>query len=265
MIDLKRGAIVAIAASMGLSMISAFAAEKDETPLDTTLGITANYSTEITPEEDDVFAITLSGSSTGDVSVELNASEYSDLTKSFKVEPDNYKITNIEYKGSNEAIVSEGFSMNNTFSVMEGEYADVTLAIGTDEGMLLNSIYESTISYQNGEIVNGKEAFMQQPSADQTDENVEPEAVESEAEDQQDTTPEVKEDTENEESAEIEESADKADEPSAIEKDAKVIYEDPEEYEENESAPLIMRAVPLLCAAAITALVVFILHKKGKI
>ena len=155
--------------------------------------------------------------------------------------------------------------MNNTFSVMEGEYADVTLAIGTDEGMLLNSIYESTISYQNGEIVNGKEAFMQQPSADQTDEDVEPEAVESEAEDQQDTTPEVKEDTENEESAEIEESADKADEPSAIEKDAKVIYEDPEEYEENESAPLIMRAVPLLCAAAITALVVFILHKKGKI
>lgn len=260
MIDLKRGAIVAIAASMGLSMISAFAAEKDEAPLDTTLGITANYSTEITPEEDDVFAITLSGSSTGDVSVELNASEYSDLTKSFKVEPDNYKITNIEYKGSNEAIVSEGFSMNNTFSVMEGEYADVTLAIGTDEGMLLNSIYESTISYQNGEIVNGKEAFMQQPSDDQTDE-----AVESEAEDQQDTTPEVKEDTENEESAEIEESADKANEPSAIEKDAKVIYEDPEKYEENESAPLIMRAVPLLCAAAITALVVFILHKKGKI
>ena len=101
---------------------------------------------------------------------------------------------------------------------------------------------------------------MQQPSDDQTDE-----AVESEAEDQQDTTPEVKEDTEKEESAEIEESADKANEPSAIEKDAKVIYEDPEKYEENESAPLIMRAVPLLCAAAITALVVFILHKKGKI
>ena len=260
MFDLKRGAIVAIAASMGLSMISAFAAEKDETPLDTTLGITANYSTEITPEEDDVFAITLSGSSTGDVSVELNASEYSDLTKSFKVEPDNYKITNIEYKGSNEAIVSEGFSMNNTFSVMEGEYADVTLAIGTDEGMLLNSIYESTISYQNGEIVNGKEAFMQQPSDDQTDE-----AVESQAEDQQETTPEIKEDTEDEEKSEIEESTDKTDEPSAIEKDAKVIYEDPEEYEENESASLIMRAVPLLCAAAITALVVFILHKKGKI
>ena len=101
---------------------------------------------------------------------------------------------------------------------------------------------------------------MQQPSDDQTDE-----AVESQAEDQQETTPEIKEDTEDEEKSEIEESTDKTDEPSAIEKDAKVIYEDPEEYEENESASLIMRAVPLLCAAAITALVVFILHKKGKI
>ena len=259
MIKLRKGIIAAIAASMSMSIVPAFAAEMDEVPLDTTVGITACYSTEITPAEDDVFNITLSGSSSGDVVVEINASEYSDLTKSVVVEPDNYKITSIEYKGSNEAIISEGFSMNNTFSIMEGEYADVTLAIGTDEGMLLNSIYESTISYQNGEIVNGKDAFMQQPSEEQTDE-----AVESESEDQQDTVPEIKEDAENEEKAEIEESADKADEPSAIEKDAKVIYEDPEEYEETDAMPLFMRAVPLLCAAGITALVIFILHKKGK-
>lgn len=260
MIKLRKGLIAAIAASMSIGIVPAFAAEMDEVPLDTTVGITACYSTDITPAEDDIFSITLTGSSSGEVNVDFNASQYADLTQSITVKPDNYKITNIEYKGSNEAILSEGFSMNNTFSVMEGEYADVTLAIGTDEGMLLNSIYDSTITYQNEKIVNGKEAFMQQPSDDQTDE-----VVESEAEDQQDTTPEVKEDTGNEERVEIEESSDEADEPLAIEKDAKVIYEDPEEYEETESMPLFMRAVPLLCAAGITALVIFILHKKGKI
>ena len=146
--------------------------------------------------------------------------------------------------------------MNNTFSVMEGEYADVTLAIGTDEGMLLNSIYDSTITYQNGEIVNGRNAFTQETASEQP---------EKEAETQIEA--EMEETTRNEETPDAvkENDAEKREEPSAIEKDAKVIYEEPEEYEETESMPLFMRAVPLLCAAGITALVIFILHKKGKI
>lgn len=256
MFNFKKGMIAAIIAGMSMNIVPAFAAEMDEVPLDTTVGITACYSTDITPAEDDIFSITLTGSSSGEVNVDFNASQYADLTQSITVKPDNYKITNIEYKGSNEAILSEGFSMNNTFSVMEGEYADVTLAIGTDEGMLLNSIYDSTITYQNGEIVNGRSAFMQEAASEQP---------EVETETRIEDEPEETSGNEETQDAAKEDGTEKREEPSAIEKDAKVIYEEPEEYEETESMPLFMRAVPLFCAAGITALVIFILHKKGKI
>lgn len=248
MINLKKGAIAAIVAGMSMSIVPAFADEVEEAPLDTTVGITACYSADITPAEDDIFSITLSGSSTGDTNLDFNASEYADLTQSVVLKPDNYTITNIAYKGSNEAITSEGFSMNNKFSVMEGEYTDVTLAIGTDEGALLNSMYADTISYQNGEAVNGKNAFVQETVSEQPE-----------------TESEVQEEESTENASAVDEKDTKeADQPSALEKNAKVIYEEPEDEKETDAMSLIMRAAPLLCAAGITALVLFVLHKKGK-
>lgn len=254
----KRRILPAFAAGMCLAMLpfqsvsAAETTEPVEEALPTTIGITAYYSGSVTPDEGDVFSVTFTSSAGAEVNVDFNAAEYADDTQNIEFEPDNYTVKSIVYKGTNDAVVSEGYAMNNSFSIMEGEYADVTLAIGNEECRLLNSIYESTISYKNSEVVNGREAFMEDADVAA---NV----------DEADTRPDSTQPGEHESEPEGE-ARDTAedDEPSALEKEAKVIYEEPEETD-GENASLILRAVPLLCAAGITALVVFILHKKGKI
>ena len=253
----KKVVLHAIMAGMCMAMLpvpAVFASEATEPveeALPTTIGITACYSDSVTPDEGDIFSVTFTGSA-GEVNVDFNAAEYADVTQNIEVEPDNYTVKSIVYKGENDAVVTEGYAMNNNFSIMEGEYADVTLAIGNEECKLLNSIYESTISYKNLEVVNGKEAFMTEAGEDDPVKDATPNPERTQTEESESEAPEATGDTTED------------DKPSALEKEAKVIYEEPDEESESTSS-LILRAVPLLCLAGVAALIVFILHKKGKI
>lgn len=251
----KKVVLHAIMAGMCMAMLpvpAVFASEATvEEALPTTIGITACYSDSVTPDEGDIFSVTFTGSA-GEVNVDFNAAEYADVTQNIEVEPDNYTVKSIVYKGANDAVVTEGYAMNNNFSIMEGEYADVTLAIGNEECKLLNSIYESTISYKNLEVVNGKEAFMTEAGEDDPVKDATPNPERTQTEESESEAPEATGDTTED------------DKPSALEKEAKVIYEEPDEESESTSS-LILRAVPLLCLAGVAALIVFILHKKGKI
>ncbi len=251
----KKVVLHAIMAGMCMAMLpvpAVFASEATvEEALPTTIGITACYSDSVTPDEGDIFSVTFTGSA-GEVNVDFNAAEYADVTQNIEVEPDNYTVKSIVYKGANDAVVTEGYAMNNNFSIMEGEYADVTLAIGNEECKLLNSIYESTISYKNSEVVNGKEAFMTEAGEDDPVKDATPNPERTQTEESESEAPEATGDTTED------------DKPSALEKEAKVIYEEPDEESESTSS-LILRAVPLLCLAGVAALIVFILHKKGKI
>ena len=251
----KKVVLHAIMAGMCMAMLpvpAVFASEATvEEALPTTIGITACYSDSVTPDEGDIFSVTFTGSA-GEVNVDFNAAEYADVTQNIEVEPDNYTVKSIVYKGENDAVVTEGYAMNNNFSIMEGEYADVTLAIGNEECKLLNSIYESTISYKNLEVVNGKEAFMTEAGEDDPVKDATPNPERTQTEESESEAPEATGDTTED------------DKPSALEKEAKVIYEEPDEESESTSS-LILRAVPLLCLAGVAALIVFILHKKGKI
>ena len=251
----KKVVLHAIMAGMYMAILpvpAVFASEATvEEALPTTIGITACYSDSVTPDEGDIFSVTFTGSA-GEVNVDFNAAEYADVTQNIEVEPDNYTVKSIVYKGENDAVVTEGYAMNNNFSIMEGEYADVTLAIGNEECKLLNSIYESTISYKNLEVVNGKEAFMTEAGEDDPVKDATPNPERTQTEESESEAPEATGDTTED------------DKPSALEKEAKVIYEEPDEESESTSS-LILRAVPLLCLAGVAALIVFILHKKGKI
>lgn len=254
----KKVVLPAIIAGMYMAILpvpAVFASEATEPveeALPTTIGITACYSDSVTPDEGDIFSVTFTGSAGTEVKVDFNAAEYADVTQNIEVEPDNYTVKSIVYKGENDAVVTEGYAMNNNFSIMEGEYADVTLAIGNEECKLLNSIYESTISYKNSEVVNGKEAFITETDEDASGKGATPEPDRTQAEE-----------SKSEPSGETHGTSGD-DKPSALEKEAKVIYEEPDEGSESTSS-LILRAVPLLCLAGIAALIVFILHKKGKI
>lgn len=248
----------AIAAGMCLAMLpvpyvsATEAMEPVKEALPTTIGITACYSDSVTPVESDIFSVTFTGSEGDEVNVDISAAEYADVTQNIEVEPDNYTVKSIVYKGENDIVISEGYAMNNNFSIMEGEYADVTLAIGNKECKILNSIYESTISYKNNEIVNGKEAYMTETGGDEPVKKATAETERTHPEESESASPEETRSTNGDEN------------PSALEKEAKVIYEEPEEKSESASS-LILRAVPLLCLAGIAALIVFILHKKGKV
>lgn len=231
-----------------------------ETPMPTCLGITPVYSASIQPEEKDIFVLTCKGTAGSELNIELNAFEYMDDTVTFEVEPDNYTVTDIGYKGSNEVITEEGYSVNNTFTVMDGEYADLTLAIGKEEGDLLNAMYSSTLSYAGGELVNWDSYHTRDNASDPTDGSVNDSQVNAAGNDADTADGEEVSDSETSEHPQTQSSA---------EKEAKVIYENPSDDGQSQAEPsggqLALRVVPLIGIAIIAALVLFVLHKKGRI
>lgn len=229
-----------------------------ETPMPTCLGITPVYSASIQPEEKDIFVLTCNGTAGSELNIELNAFEYMDNTVTFEVEPDNYTVTDIEYKGSNEVITEEGYSVNNTFTVMDGEYADLTLAIGKEEGDLLNAMYSSTLSYAGGEPVNWDSYH--------TRDNAPDPATGGENDSQRNPG---SNDADTADGAEGTETSEHPQSQSSAEKEAKVIYENPSDDGQSQAEPsgvqLALRVVPLIGIAVIAAVVLFVLHKKGRI
>lgn len=265
--------LAALAACIAMSLpVQAFAAEAgegkadtagstvSETPLPTSVGITPVYSASVQPEENDVFVLMCKGTAGSELDIELNAFENMDDTLAFEVEPDNYTVTAVEYKGSNEAVVEEGYSVNNTFTVMDGEYADLTLAIGKAEGDLLNALYSSTLSYADGEPVNWDSYRARDAAPDPA-----PDSGNGTQADPTDGDADAPEGAQEADTG----AEGHAQSQSAAEEEAKVIYENQSDgeqgAEEHAGRHLALRVVPLIGIAGIVAAVLFILHKKGRI
>ena len=141
---------------------------------------------------------------------------------------------------------------------MDGEYADLTLAIGKEEGDLLNAMYSSTLSYAGGEPVNWDSYH--------TRDNAPDPATGGENDSQRNPG---SNDADTADGAEGTETSEHPQSQSSAEKEAKVIYENPSDDGQSQAEPsgvqLALRVVPLIGIAVIAAVVLFVLHKKGRI
>lgn len=94
--------------------------------------IKATYSSDITPAKGDTFSLTykINGES-GDGKISVDASKYASAVGYFLADANNYLITDIEYKGKNDTIKSEGYACSSQFTAAGNNKGTVIyIAIG---------------------------------------------------------------------------------------------------------------------------------------
>lgn len=111
------------------------------------VGIKANYSSSITAKEGDTFSISYEESETGESgSIEVDAYELRSEFRDYEVPPGSYDITDIEYTGSNEEIINEGYGIENSFRIKEAGDDDILhVYIGADEVEGLEKDYNQAV------------------------------------------------------------------------------------------------------------------------
>lgn len=114
-------ALLAFLSILSATPVLSFAAEENGI-----VGVKARYSSGIDPEKGDQFAISYENSDTGESgSISLDASEADGVYIDFEVPVGSYRITDVEYSGSNQKIVEQGYGVKRWFRVRDGEDAAV--------------------------------------------------------------------------------------------------------------------------------------------
>ena len=217
--------------------------EAGETEETGKLRIACTYSSDITPDEEDTFTISYVLTGLTDVStLEVNASEAADGEIEVDVPYGVYNVVDITYDGNNEDIEAQGYGTDLIFQVVAGEDPDVLqLAVGNEAGSDLESAGDGVLAKIRGYIVNSFDDQPMEGSADSTEEEAEEDTSETEADD---TSQDSRRDDEKQGET--------------------VYYDEDGESQDSNSSPF-KKAIPLLIAAGIVAIVIFIMHKTGRI
>lgn len=204
------------------------------------IGITALYSETITPEGSDEFIITLADEDGNTTEYQFNAYEHQKEAQFFELPSANYEVYSITYQGSNEKLASEGFIMPANISVYDAEHLDLTFAIGEETGTELAQTYADTFAVINNNSAEWLEHYTPKKDAISLYETKE-------------------EEIEKKDSLETE----KADtEPSL---DASNKEEGMKVAKPETKSNLFIRNLPLIIVGILVGVVVYILHKKGKV
>lgn len=230
-----------------LSPMTSYAAE-EKTEEKGVLGITAVYSDSITPQGGDEFSIILTDDEGNTTECTFQAYEHQEEAQFIELVPGNYSVYGITYNGKSEKLIAEGFTMPYEFTIYELEHLDVSLAIGRETGTDLASTYVNTYSVIDGETTDWIEYYSPRNN---------PESMEEE----------IPSDSNSVEEGKTGESAVPEDAEGSKEKET---YEEDEKQEQAKPVTvkktnLFMKNLPIIIIMGITAIAVFILHKKGKI
>lgn len=229
-----------------LAPVTSYAAEEnlaiEESDLEGTgvMGITALYSETITPEGSDEFLITLASEDGNIKEYQFNAYEHQEEAQFFELPSANYEVYSITYQGSNEKLASEGFIMPANISIYEADHLDLTFVIGEEKGTELAQTYADTFAVINNKSAEWLEHYTPKKDAISLYETKE-------------------EEIEKKDSLETE----KADtEPSL---DASNKEEGMKVAKPETKSNLFIRNLPLIIVGILVGVVVYILHKKGKV
>lgn len=232
-----------------LSPMTSYAAE-EKTEEKGVLGITAVYSDSITPQGGDEFSIILTDDEGNTTECTFQAYEHQEEAQFIELDPGNYSVYGITYNGNSEKLIAEGFTMPYGFTIYELEHLDVSLAIGRETGTDLASTYVNTYSVIDGETTDWIEYYSPRNNPESMDE-------------------ETSSDSNSVKEGETGESIVSEDTESPKEKETSEAEEDEEQEKAKpvtvKKANLFMKNLPIIIIMGITAIAVFILHKKGKI
>lgn len=224
------------------------------------LGITAVYSDSITPQGGDEFSIILADDEGNTTECIFQAYEHQKEAQFIELDPGNYSVYGLTYNGESEKLISEGFIMPYEFTIYELEHLDVSLAIGKEEGTDLASTYVNTYSVIDGETTDWIEYYSPRNNPESIDEEI-PTASDS-VEEGKTGESVVPEDTEGlKETSHVKEGS-KEKETLEAEVDEEQEHAKPATVKKTN---LFMKNLPIVIIMGITAIAVFILHKKGKI
>lgn len=204
------------------------------------IGITALYSETITPEGSDEFIITLADEDGNTTEYQFNAYEHQKEAQFFEVPAANYEVYSISYQGSNEKLASEGFIMPANISVYDAEHLDLTFAIGEETGTELAQTYADTFAVINNNSAEWLEHYAPKKDVISLYETRE-------------------EETQKKDSLET----GKADTKPSL--DASHKEEDTKVTKPEIKSNLFIRNIPLIIIGALVGVIVYILHKKGKV
>lgn len=230
-----------------LSPMTSYAAE-EKTEEKGVLGITAIYSDSITPQGGDEFSIILADDEGNTTECTFQAYEHQEEAQFIELAPGNYSVYGITYNGKSEKLIAEGFTMPYEFTIYELEHLDVSLAIGRETGTDLASTYVNTYSVIDGETTDWIEYYSPRNNPESMDEEIPSDS--NSVEEGKTGESAVPEDTEG------------SKEKGTSEEDEKQEQAKPVTVKKTN---LFMKNLPIIIIMGITAIAVFILHKKGKI
>ena len=241
---MKNRFITGTCLSLALAATLAVPALADEA---TAIHLIAYYSDSITEQSGDNFEITVcrEGDDASKSQVlQFDASGVGDSGDAkLPLESGSYQVMDITYSGYNKAIEKEGYAISSYFAVPNSteDYNTITLAVGTEEVEALYKQYEAVVIKQNGTFSkSGTEENNSSTNPSETEGN---------------------ESTKNPSTSEEKKSSESSNTEENTEKKTKVKYYD----KKTKSSSVFARNVPILIAASICAIVLFVLHKKGKI
>lgn len=112
------------------------------------------YSSEIQPQEGDIFTLSYMKDGSEEGSIEVDAYAYAEEAFDVTLDPGSYTITDITYEGNNDEIEQAGYICNNSFLCKEDRYAEVNLAIGEEQGNAIADLYgENVIAKRGGQLI----------------------------------------------------------------------------------------------------------------
>nr|WP_317428700.1 hypothetical protein [uncultured Blautia sp.] len=238
-----------------LSPMTSHAAEEKTETEKGVLGITSIYSDSITPQGGDEFSIILADDEGNTTECTFQAYEHQEEAQFIELDPGNYSVYDITYNGESERLIAEGFIMPYEFTIYELEHLDVSLAIGKETGTDLASTYVNTYSVINGEMTDWIEYYSPKNNPEPMSEETSPDSNSAE-------------EGKTEEHADTEDPKETAEENSKEKETSEAEKNDEQKQEKPAVAKkpnFFVRNLPIILIMGITAIVVFILHKKGKI
>ena len=234
------------------------------------LGVTASYSSDIEPRDNDNFVIKYKNKDTGEEdSLKIDASDVNGIFKDFDMPAGSYQVTDITYSGTNDDIVESGYGIENSFRIQAGSDDIVHIYIGASETKGLENDYNQAVIKDSEHDENGQRTVFEDENGkyiyqkDETDNNVKvyidetgSDSSSSDSSDSEDTY----QDDYKGSSADIPTQTPTGQEPITE------YYDEEDETEQQDSPSSIGTSIGLVCIIALAGgVIIFILHKKGKI
>lgn len=232
------------------------------------LGITASYSSDIEPRDNDNFVIEYKNKDTGEEnSLKIDASEVDGIFQDFDMPAGSYQVIDITYSGTNGDIVESGYGIENSFRIQAGGDDIVHIYIGASETEGLENDYNQAVIKDSEHDENGQRTVFEDENGkytyqkDETDNNVKVyiDDISSDSSSSDDSDDTYQDDYEDS-SADIPTQTPTGEEPITE------YYDTEEESEQQDSHSSIGTSIGLVCIIALVGgVIIFVLHKKGKI